>query len=247
MTDSKRFFVAAKFLLLFSVLLLLVGCGGGADTKKASAESGREIKFTTVKSGDLGFSFIEGKTPNFYVFKTDAEWEEYWEGAKSRSIYDEGERQKDEPIDPDPYSIELEPIKPDVDFRSQIVVGIVYERPTSGFQVRINKVVETEDEIIVYAFLDGQDAGGYENTAPYQFVKINTDSDLPVRFDMEGANHDHTSDHGEEVTEEETHHPPSEEHDDGEDHHEEQTHDEEMEMEMDEPEDIDHDEDNDHH
>jgi len=212
--DSKRFFVATKLLLLFSVLLLLAGCARQASNTEVSDDSGRELRFTTIKSGTLGFSFIEGKTPNFYIFKTAAEWEDFWEAAMGRSIYEEGEKQKDEPIDPDPYSVELEPIRPDVDFRSQIVVGILYERPTSGFEVRIDKVVETDKEIVVHAFLDGKDAGGYENTAPYQFVKVKTDSDLPVRFDMAGASHEHSKDHNDP----QFHHAPSEEHEDG-DHH----------------------------
>lgn len=215
MTKNRLPASFAKLTLIIIVIALTSGCAvKTSSTGKSKDSPGKEVRFTVIKSGDLGFSFIEGKTPNTYVFRTAGEWDEFWQKSIKRSVFVEGHKQKDEPIDPDPYSNELEPIEPDAEFSGQMIIGVVFERPTSGFKARITKIVEKEDEIVVFAVLEGEDAGGYENQAPYQFVRVDLKSELPVRFDIEGNKRVHSRDHVDPAT----HHAPSIVHPDG-DHH----------------------------
>ena len=183
MSGKHHFKIAVKLAVVFLVTALAAGCvsNGSKQFKRVA------LPFETIKKGNYGFGFIEGRdTPDYVVIKSADKWQSYWNKAEKESIFSAG---GDRPfIDPDPYSDQMEPVIPDVNFERQMVIGVVLEEPSSGYDLEITKVIQEPDKVLVQAKINVSDPGGFENTAPYQFVKVDGNPDLPVKFDITQKN-----------------------------------------------------------
>ncbi len=159
----------------------MIGCGAGNTVDNASGEvTGDKVKFNVIRTGKMGYPFLKGKLSNYYVLDSEGDWQKFWEEAYRRSVEVGGLSD----VVTDPASAEVEQLRKEIDFEDQFVVGAVFERPTTGFLTVITDILRTDENIIVKIEITGEGDNQSENSAPYQFVTVDTDSDLPVKFEL---------------------------------------------------------------
>jgi len=167
--------------LIITLSLFLMGCGAGATGEDASGEvKGKTVKFDVIRAGKLGFPFLKGKLNSYYVLDSDEDWQNFWEEADRRSSEVGGVSD----VITDPNNPELVQLRKEIDFEDQFIVGAVFERPTTGFLTIIKEIVRTDESIVVKVEVTGKGSSMSENSAPYQFVRVDTRSDLPVKFEL---------------------------------------------------------------
>ena len=170
-------------LVTIIVLLSVFSAGCGSDDKAEDVSGkieGEKIKFDVIRAGELGFPFLKGKLNNYYVLDSEGDWQKFWNEADRRSIEVGGASD----VVTDLNSTELLQLRKETDFEDQFIVGAVFERPTTGFKASIIEILRTKENIIVLVEVKGSGDIQSENSAPYQFVRVHTTSDLPVKFEL---------------------------------------------------------------
>lgn len=181
MSQKRILYQFPLILLVLVVSLFLFGCGTGDIAEDVSGETkGEAVKFNVIREGKSGFPFLKGKLNNYYVLDSERDWQNFWEEADRRSSEVGGLSD----IVTDPNNAELEQLRKETDFEDQMVVGAVFERPTTGFNTIIKEVIRTDENIVVKIDVTGSGDSMSENSAPYQFVRLDTISDLPVKFEL---------------------------------------------------------------
>lgn len=185
--NSKGEFVNYKrglylFMIFLTASVFTAGCSGSTAVTSSKEPSGESLHFTILESGELGFPFLKGKLNSYYVISNESEWTLFWEEADKRSKEAGGLSD----IATDPYGSEVEQLKKGIDFDKQMVVCAVFEKATGGYKTVVKEIIKTDENVIVKLEITGVSDINSENTAPYQFVKVDKNPDLPVKFELSG-------------------------------------------------------------
>ncbi len=175
-----RFFLG---LLVLCSLSLLTACG--SSDRVTAEEKGEKVIFETVKQGHLGFSYKREDRPEFRVFRTESEWNNFWSESATRSIVARDSVVPIVPgqphIDPDPISEQLSPIAwSAVPNQWEMVIGAFFYQ-NNGYEVAVTSVRKLKDKILVEVTGETFDDDGPGMIAPYHIVKFKK-YDLPVKF-----------------------------------------------------------------
>lgn len=183
MSIEKRFVRILLGLLFLCGLVFLTACD--SSDRMAAEEKGQKILFETVKEGHLGFSFKREDRPEFRVFRTESEWNDFWSESSTRAIVAQDSADpivSGQPfVDPDPLSEQMSQVAESAESsqREMIVGAFFYQN--SGYEVVVTDVRKLKDKILVEVTGETFDDDRPGIIAPYHVVKFKK-YDLPVEF-----------------------------------------------------------------
>jgi hypothetical protein len=145
--------------LAVAAMVTLAGCGGGGSVT-VEDDGASDVGFAVVVQGQTGLD-----KPQTFVIQDRSGWENFW--------------------DVHTQFLDPPPALPFIDFRSEMVIGVYLgKRSTPCYQLNIENVVETRDELVVeYREIPPQpNQACMAVTADLlQVIKLPS-IDLPVRF-----------------------------------------------------------------
>lgn len=156
--EKKSFKIIISFVFSFIIFIFLTGCFEREDVKSEEIiEEGKEVMFETIAK-----DFYSGQTQKEnFVIENEDDFMSLWD-----KIY------------PEPR-----PDIPDVDFEKYTVIAVFQgQMTTGGYEIRVNKVVEEKNNILVYIeeiSPDPQDIVTQALTSPYHIIKMErTEKDI---------------------------------------------------------------------
>jgi hypothetical protein len=152
---------ASRAAALCALVLSAAGCGSSSGKDRAAAAQGRVVSFRVLDSGSR--SGIAA--PQEMVATSAEEWERLWQAHQAGAF-------PQRPL-------------PAVDFSTSLCVAIFAgERPTGGFEVKIEQVVESANGLEVTYRVSRPPAGAIVSqslTSPFEIIAV-ASRQTPVRF-----------------------------------------------------------------
>ncbi len=183
MSIKKSFVRISLGLLILCSLVLLAACG--SSDRITAEEKGEKILFETVKQGHLGFAYKREDRPEFRVFRTENEWNDFWSESATRAVVAQESVDPIAPgqpfVDPDPLSEQMSMISWSAapNQRDMIVGAFFYQN--NGYDVTVTDVRKRKNSILVEVTGETFDDDGPGMIAPYHIIKFKK-YDLPVDF-----------------------------------------------------------------
>lgn len=138
-----------KLFLIFSLLLTVFSCGKNDNTQ----ESSQNTEFDIIYNGALYGNGSEGITQSNLVIKNETEWKQLMSKMNNsrNNITDN-------------FS------ETEIDFKNYMVIAVFLGIKRSGWEVKINNVLETKNNLVVST--DEKQLLSSVITQPFSIIKI---------------------------------------------------------------------------